>query len=156
MLGMGLDSIYWALSQYKDWLSRYGYSHYKDKRASWLSNLYNGDTYIGKAASLYWDSPRCHHVVVGMSIMRARLRLWPSFCFHMEKFRKVTVQLPTTTGSGKPKSWKGSGIVLNSWAPGRFEKKKVISNFQFKFSAWWLSYLLWKCPQMNAAGTYWW
>ena len=41
----------WALSQYNNYLSRYGYFHYKDKK------LYNGNPYTGKTASLYWDAP---------------------------------------------------------------------------------------------------
>ena len=44
-----------ALSQYKDRLFRYSYSHYKDKTVMRLSYLYNGNLYIDKMTSLYWD-----------------------------------------------------------------------------------------------------
>ena len=44
-------------SQYKDNLSRYGYSHYNDEKVVRPSFLYNGNPYIGKAP-WYWDSPR--------------------------------------------------------------------------------------------------
>ena len=44
-----------VLSQYKDSLSRYSDSHYKDKLVVRLSNLFNGNPYTGKMTSLYWD-----------------------------------------------------------------------------------------------------
>ena len=42
-------------SKYKDDLSRYGDSHYKGKTNVRLSYLYNGNSDIGKTASLYTD-----------------------------------------------------------------------------------------------------
>ena len=48
-------------SQYKDNLSRYGYSHYKDKMVIRPSYLYNGKPYTGKTPSLCWDSPLDFH-----------------------------------------------------------------------------------------------
>ena len=42
----------------------------------------------------------------------------------------------------------------NSLAPGRFEKKNPISNFQSSFSDWWLRHPLWNCHQMNVTGPY--
>ena len=30
------------------------------------------------------------------------------------------------------------------------------SNFQANFGDWWLKYLLWNCPHMDATGPYWW
>ena len=47
----------WALFQYKDHLSRYSDSHYKDKMVMKPSNLYNWNFYYGRTASLYWDTP---------------------------------------------------------------------------------------------------
>ena len=47
----------WAPHQYKDGLSRYGDSHYKDKTVVRPPYPYNGNPYIGKKASLYWDGP---------------------------------------------------------------------------------------------------
>ena len=44
-----------APSQYKDGLSRYGDFHYKDKTVVRLSYLYNGNSYTGKTAFVYWD-----------------------------------------------------------------------------------------------------
>ena len=46
-----------ALSQYKDSLSRYGDSHYKDETVVRPSYLYNGNPYTAKMISLYWDGP---------------------------------------------------------------------------------------------------
>ena len=43
----------WAQFQYKDRLSRYRDSHYKDKTVSRPSYLYNGNSYTGKTTSLY-------------------------------------------------------------------------------------------------------
>ena len=43
-------------SQYKDLISRYGYFHYKDKTVVRPSYLCNGDLYIGKTTSLYWET----------------------------------------------------------------------------------------------------
>ena len=47
----------WVPSQYKDHLSRYIYFHYKDKTVVRPFYLYNGNSYTGKSASLYWDGP---------------------------------------------------------------------------------------------------
>ena len=62
-----------VLFQYKDSLSRYGDSHYEDKRVSRPSFLYNGNPYTGKTGSLYWDSPlftclpECYFIVYFLS-----------------------------------------------------------------------------------------
>ena len=48
--------VQWAPSQYKDCLSRYGYSQIKDKTVSWPSYIQHGNPYTGKTTSLYWDS----------------------------------------------------------------------------------------------------
>ena len=47
-----------APSQYEDGLSRHGDFHYKGKTVVRLSYLYNGISYTGETASLYWDSPQ--------------------------------------------------------------------------------------------------
>ena len=49
-----------------------------------------------------------------------------------------------------------SKVRLNSLAPGKFELKFYISNFQMDFSDWWLRHLLWNCPNMNVTGLHWW
>ena len=49
--------VAWVLSQYKNHLSRYGDSHYKDKKVVRLSYIYNGNSYTDKMTSLYWISP---------------------------------------------------------------------------------------------------
>ena len=54
---MVLTQFYWPLSPGKDYLSRYGNFHYKEKTVVRKSYLYNGNPYIVKMASLYWDSP---------------------------------------------------------------------------------------------------
>ena len=47
----------WAPSQYKYGLSMYGDLHYENKTVVRPSYpIYNGDPYISKTASLYWDS----------------------------------------------------------------------------------------------------
>ena len=51
-----------VLFQYKDCLSRYRDSHYKDKAFMRLSYLYDGSSYTGKASSLYCDGP---HIILG-------------------------------------------------------------------------------------------
>ena len=40
--------------------------------------------------------------------------------------------------------------------PREISMKFQIRIFQTNFSDWWLGYLLWNCPQMNATGPYWW
>ena len=49
-----------APTKYKDCLSMYGYSHYQDKTINIMrpSNLFDGNSYTGKTASLYWDGPQ--------------------------------------------------------------------------------------------------
>ena len=47
----------WAPFQYEDHLTRYGSSHYKGKTVMRLSYLYNGNSYTGKMAYLYWNGP---------------------------------------------------------------------------------------------------
>ena len=54
----GLWRIYWSPTQYKDHLSRYWDSHYKDKKVVWPCYIYNGIFNSGKMASLYWDDPQ--------------------------------------------------------------------------------------------------
>ena len=49
----------WALSQYKDSVSRYKDFHYKDK-ASWL---FNGNSYTDKLTNSYWDDPLLYFIV---------------------------------------------------------------------------------------------
>ena len=56
-----------ALFQYKDGLSRYGDFHYKDKTVMRPYYLYNGNTYIGKMVSLYWDSLQKATLVTSIS-----------------------------------------------------------------------------------------
>ena len=48
----------WVLSQYEYCLSRSGELHYKDKMVARSFFIYNGDPYIGKTTSLYWDGPQ--------------------------------------------------------------------------------------------------
>ena len=50
-----IKTVTWALSQYKNGLSRYGVFRYKDKTVMRASYLYNGNSYTGKTTSLYWD-----------------------------------------------------------------------------------------------------
>ena len=45
----------WDPRQYKDCLPKHKESHYKDKTVVWPSDLYNGNPYVGKTASLYWE-----------------------------------------------------------------------------------------------------
>ena len=45
-------------SQYKDSLSQYEDFHYKDNTVSWLSYVYNGNSYTGKMTSLYCHRPQ--------------------------------------------------------------------------------------------------
>ena len=47
--------VFWSVSQYKDRLSMYEDSHYKDKTVMRPSYLYDGNSYTGKTTSLYWD-----------------------------------------------------------------------------------------------------
>ena len=47
-----------CLLQYKDSLSWYRYSHYKDKMVVIPSYLYNKNPYTGKMASFYWNGPQ--------------------------------------------------------------------------------------------------
>ena len=49
----------WALSQYKDSLSRYGDFHHEDKMVKRPSYLYNGNSSCSdKMTSSYWDGPQ--------------------------------------------------------------------------------------------------
>ena len=45
-------------------------------------------------------------------------------------------------------------VALTDWPLGDFNS--VLGHFQANFSEWWLRYLLWNCPQMNAPRPYWW
>ena len=45
---------------------------------------------------------------------------------------------------------------VNSLAPVGTSIKFQLGNFHANFSEWWLRYLLWNCPQMNATRPYWW
>ena len=45
--------------------------------------------------------------------------------------------------------------VLTHWPLGDFILI-LVGNFQANFSEWWLRYLLWNCPQVNATRPYWW
>ena len=47
----------WDLFQYKDCLSIYRDSNYKNKMVVRLCHPYNDNSYIGKTAKLYWNSP---------------------------------------------------------------------------------------------------
>ena len=40
--------------------------------------------------------------------------------------------------------------------PWKIWMKFQVLNFLDNFSDWWLSYLLWTCPQMNVTRPYWW
>ena len=47
----------------------------------------------------------------------------------------------------------GTMATLTHWP---LEDLNLILDFQANFSEWWLRYLLWNCPQMNATRPYWW
>ena len=49
-----------VLSEYNDCLSRYGDFYHNDKMVMRSCYLYNGNSYIGKRESSYWDSPQVH------------------------------------------------------------------------------------------------
>ena len=49
-----------------------------------------------------------------------------------------------------------NAIPVNTLAPGRFQFNFRDVIFTLILSEWWLVYLLWNCPQMNATRLYWW
>ena len=56
--------IYMFIFLYKDSVSRYGDSHYKDKTVTRPSYLYNGNPYTGNTTSLYIESDPGDVIVV--------------------------------------------------------------------------------------------
>ena len=65
-------------SQYKDNLSGYRDSHYKDKAPERPSHLLdNGNSYTGKITSLYWDNPRqCWKS--RQTLCSDQIKIWPA------------------------------------------------------------------------------
>ena len=81
-----LPEIWSHWSQYKESLSTYRNSHYKDKTVVRPAYLYNWDSYTGEA-SLYWDqwdqiSGKDIAFHMGISIIKIR-RLWDRLIFIM-------------------------------------------------------------------------
>ena len=76
----------WALTQYKNDLSRCGNFHYKDKTVVGPSYLYNGKSNTDGTTSLYWDGPLfslcldCMWYVVCVYCYRFRVYIQLYFC----------------------------------------------------------------------------
>ena len=68
----------WVHFQYQALLFRNRDSHYKDKTVVRLSYLYNGNSYTGKIASLYWDG----HLDITTVLLLCKVWIWLLSCFY--------------------------------------------------------------------------